>query len=261
MLLTLGVLTAAAVVNQQLSLVAPLIGAATVAAMLVDIPILRWREKAWVFPDGALLTGWFIALILTPHEPWYVAASTGAIAVASKYVFRARRANVFNPAALALFVSYFAFSTGQSWWGALPELPLAAIVLLLATGAFITQRVNKAPAVLTFLGVYYLLFTAASFVGDPRHVVALYRAPDLHAALFFAFFMVTDPPTSPPKQRDQLVFGAIVAVASFAIFETVGAVYFLLAGLLIGNAWEASRRLRRQSSRTMARNSRPIRAP
>ena len=69
------------------------------------------------------------------------------------------------------------------------------------------------PAVLAFLGVYYLLVTIAAFVGDPARVAELYRAPDLHAALFFAFFMVTDPPTSPPKHRDQIMFGAIVAVA------------------------------------------------
>ena len=36
----------------------------------------------------------------------------------------------------------------------------------------------------------------AAFAGDPAHVEELYRAPDLHAALYFAFFMVTDPPTS-----------------------------------------------------------------
>ena len=88
---------------------------------------------------------------------------------------------------------------------------------------------------LAFLGVYYLLVTITAFVGDPARVAELYRAPDLHAALYFAFFMVTDPPTSPPKHRDQLVFGAIVAVASYAAFELIGAAYFLLAGLLVAN--------------------------
>ena len=72
----------------------------------------------------------------------------------------------------------------------------------------------------------------------------MYRAPDLHAALFFAFFMLTDPPTSPPKERDQLVYGVITAVVSYAVFELVGAAYFLLAGLLVANIWEAARRYR-----------------
>ena len=66
--------------------------------------------------------------------------------------------------------------------------------------------------------------------------------PDLHAVLFFAFFILTDPPTSPARYPDQLVCGIIVAVASYAFFEIVGAVYYLLAGVLLGNLWEARRR-------------------
>jgi len=149
---------------------------------------------------------------------------------------------VFNPAAFALVATFYVFNTGQSWWGALPEVTPLAIVLLFATGVFITDRVNKMPLVLSFLGSYYLLVTITAFVGNPAKVAALYRAPDLHAALFFAFFMVTDPPTSPPKHRDQLVYGAIVAGASYAAFELVGAAYFLLAGLLVANGFEAWRR-------------------
>jgi hypothetical protein len=44
------------------------------------------------------------------------------------------------------------------------------------------------------------------------------------------------------------VFAAIVSVASVAIFEWLGAVYYLLAGVLIGNIWEAWRRVHRRSA-------------
>jgi Na+-translocating ferredoxin:NAD+ oxidoreductase RnfD subunit len=174
---------------------------------------------------------------------------TSVVGVASKYVARVGNANVFNPAALALVATFYVFDTGQSWWGALPELPAVALVVLFATGIFITRRVNKTAGVLAFLGCYYALFTATAFVGDPGRVAELYRAPDLHSALFFAFFMVTDPPTSPPKQRDQVTFGAIVAVASYVTFELLGAAYFLLAGLLVANVWEAWRKVRRSRAR------------
>jgi hypothetical protein len=43
------------------------------------------------------------------------------------------------------------------------------------------------------------------------------------------------------------VFAVIVAVASCAIFEWMGAVYYLLAGVLIGNLWEAWRRVQRRA--------------
>jgi Na+-translocating ferredoxin:NAD+ oxidoreductase RnfD subunit len=240
--IVLVLLVVAAALGSSFALIAPGLLAAALVAMAVDAPLLRWREGHWSFPSGALLTGLLVAMVLSPHEPWYVAAITAAVGVVSKYVARTRSANVFNPAALALVATFYIFDTGQSWWGALPELPPLAIALLFATGIFITDRVNKMPLVLSFLGVYYLLGTVTAFVGNPGGVAELYRAPDLHAALFFAFFMVTDPPTSPPKYREQMVYGVIVAVVSIAVFELIGAAYFLLAGLLVANVWEAWRR-------------------
>jgi Na+-translocating ferredoxin:NAD+ oxidoreductase RnfD subunit len=118
------------------------------------------------------------------------------------------------------------------------------IAVLIAAGLFIADRVNKLPLVLTFLGVYFLLFSATAFAGDARQVAGAFRAPDLHAVLYFAFFMLTDPPTAPIKYRDQIVCGVLVGAVSYAIFEISSVVYYLLAGLMVGNAWEAWRRVR-----------------
>ena len=56
-----------------------------------------------------------------------------------------------------------------------------------------------------------------------------------------------DPPTSPVKYRDQIVCGAIVATVGYAVFMWVGAAYYLLAGVLVGNVWEAWRRVSRRT--------------
>jgi len=225
-------------------LVLPGLASAVVAAAVIDVLILRWRHPRWEFPSGAVLTALIVAMVLSPFEPWWVPAATAAIAVVSKYIVRTKAANVFNPAALALIVSFYAFNTGQSWWGALPELPIWAISALFVTGVFIADRVNKMPLVLAFLGGYYALFTITAYVGDPRHVVEIFRAPDLHAVLYFAFFMLTDPPTAPIKYKDQVFCGVLVAIVSYGLFETSGVVYYLLAGLMAGNVWEAVRRVR-----------------
>jgi Na+-translocating ferredoxin:NAD+ oxidoreductase RnfD subunit len=155
---------------------------------------------------------------------------------------------VFNPAALALLGVFHGFDSAQNWWGALPETP-AGSLLLLATGVFIANRVDKVPLVLWFLGGYFLLHTATAFLGYPERVAELFRSPDLHAALFFAFFMATDPPTSPPGHRDQAIYAAIVVVGSYAAFHLIGAADFLLAALLAANGWEAARRSRARSRR------------
>ena len=180
--------------------------------------------------------------MLSPHEPWYVPAAASAIAIVSKYVLRTRAANIFNPAALALVMVFYLFHTAQNWWGALPDNTPMALVVLLATGIFIADRVNKMPLVLVFLGTYFLLFSLTAWFSDPRMVSELYRSPDLQAVLFFAFFILTDPPTSPVRYGGQIICGILVAVASYLFFERVGAAYFLLAGVLVGNVFEASRR-------------------
>ncbi|MDQ2667353.1 MAG: RnfABCDGE type electron transport complex subunit D [Gemmatimonadota bacterium] len=241
----LAALVAIATAGTGVGQVGPGVVASLLAALIIDGPALRARTGRWVFPDGAILTALIVAMVMSPYESWYVPATATTVGVLSKYVVRVRTANVFNPAALGLLAAYFVFDAAQSWWGALPELPYAALVLLLGAGGFIAWRVNKLPLVLSFLGGYFLLVTVTAFFGDPASVAELYRSPDLHTALYFAFFMITDPPTSPPRPRDQLVNGALVALVSYLVFELVGAVYFLLAGLLAANVLEAWRRHRR----------------
>ena len=164
---------------------------------------------------------------------------------------------MFNPAALAIILSFYAFHTGQSWWGALTEVPLWVQSVLLVAGIFITDRVNKLPLVLTFLGAYFLLFTVTAYVGDPRWVSEIYRSPDLEAALFFAFIILTDPPHLPRRHHpDQIICGILVACVSFSCsFSRVGGcrVYYLLAGVLVGNVWESWRRVHRRSSHNFPR--------
>ncbi|HXE62101.1 MAG TPA: RnfABCDGE type electron transport complex subunit D [Bryobacteraceae bacterium] len=227
----------------------PGIAAAVAVSGLIDLFILRFRKNVWEFPSGAVLTAMITAMVLRAQEPWYVVTITSAFAVISKYIVRTRHANVFNPAAVAVIASYYVFHTGQSWWGALTEVPLWIQAALILGGIFITDRVKKMPLVLTFLGVYFLLFTAASYLGNPRWVAEIYRSPDAEAALYFAFIILTDPPTSPAKYPDQFIFGTLVAIVSFAFFEWAGVVYYLLAGVLTANIWEAWRRVNRRESR------------
>jgi Na+-translocating ferredoxin:NAD+ oxidoreductase RnfD subunit len=247
-----AILSAIAVPVEGLDRVAPGLLAATLIGMIVDAPILRLRGHAWAFPTGALLTGWIVAFVLSPFEPWYVVAITTIVGVLSKYVFRLYTANIFNPAALAIVISTHAFGTGHNWWGALPDVTPLAILVLIATGVFISDRVNKMPLVLAFLGTHFLLFTMTAFVSDPTPMVEIFIAPDLHMALFFAFFILTDPPTAPTQYRDQLLCGVLVAVVGYLTFTLTGAVYFLLAGVLVGNVWEAWRRWRARQARQAA---------
>ena len=157
------------------------------------------------------------------------------MAIGSKYVLRYGSRHIFNPAGLALLGSALLFSTPENWWGALGDLPWPVILMLLAGGWYVADRSNRIPLVLAFAATYVSIFTLVAFV-DPVHVAEMYREPFVNAAMFFAFFMLTDPPTSPNRYSDQVWFGGVVGLAS-CLAQLLGAGQaYLLIGLLAGNA-------------------------
>lgn len=242
LLLVLPFLTALASLGEGASRALPNLVAAVLAAALVDLTIIRKTRGVFLFPSGAILTGLIVALVLSPDEPWYAAVGTATLAIASKYVFRTRWSNIFNPAAFGLVLAVFLFGSGESWWGSLADLPVPFVLVLVGAGLLVANHINKLPLVIAFLASYFALFTASAFLGDPSRVAEVFRAPDANAAVFFAFFMLDDPPTCPVHYVDQVMYGIIVAVVSYTAFLTIGGEYFLLAGLLAGNAWESLRR-------------------
>jgi Na+-translocating ferredoxin:NAD+ oxidoreductase RnfD subunit len=247
LIILLAVLIAIAAPGQGGKAVAIGLTSAALAGGIADVLIIRARKNVWEFPSGALLTAMIVTMVLRAQEPWYVLAFTSLIAVLSKYIVRSRTANVFNPAALGMIASFYLFHTGQNWWGALTDVQPFAKLALLAAGVYITNRVNKMPLALTFLGAYFALFTVTAFFGDPLAAAEIFRTPDAEAALYFAFFILTDPPTSPAKYRGQIICGLMAAVTSYAVFELAGVVYYLLAGAIVGNVWEAWRRVKRRN--------------
>ena len=72
-LIVLAILVALAAPSEGSALVAPGVVSAVIVAGLIDAVILRWKQETWEFPDGAILTGLFVAMILSPQQPWYVA--------------------------------------------------------------------------------------------------------------------------------------------------------------------------------------------
>jgi Na+-translocating ferredoxin:NAD+ oxidoreductase RnfD subunit len=222
--------------------VLPQLCAALAGNVLVDLLLGRLVRHRWTWPSSALLSGLIVAFILAPVEPHGITFLVGALASGSKYLLRLRRDHLFNPAAFALVVSVPLFGTGQSWWGALATLPPIAVLLLLAGGAFLLERLNKFPLALSFLGSYFSLLAFGGLLA-PGRVAELFRSPFLNAACFLACFMLTDPPTSPGRRNDQVWFGSLVAIiAVVAQLVGVGQIY-LLVGLLAGNLALSSRRL------------------
>ncbi|MCC3372048.1 RnfABCDGE type electron transport complex subunit D [Cohnella sp. REN36] len=233
------------------------------SAVAFDVGCCLIERRKRIFPDGAFITGLIVSLILSVTSPWYVVAATAAVSVLSKHLLAYRKKPLFNPAAFGLLLSVPIFHAQQSWWGAFGDLPGWFLPIVLIGGFWVTNRIQKFPQVFTFAAVYLL----ALFVLDagilPLHAESLrtggfydaLRPPFMNAALFFAMLMLTDPPTSPAKTADQIVFGAIAGAAGAVIYGQFGGLIYLYIGLLAGNIYQA---LRFQLSKRPAKPARPV---
>ena len=211
------------------------LAAAIVPACVIDAVWMSVTARRFRVPTSALLSAIIVFFVLSSRESWLVVGWTSTFAIVSKRVLRTDREHIFNPAALALVWAPIAFGSGESWWGALGDLPWAWIPVPLVLGLFLVDRLNKFPLVLTFLAVYFCFFTLAS-MSNPHAVAEMFRQPFVQAALFLAFFMLTDPPTSPNRHLDQIWFGLVAAVSA-GVAQLVGAgQVYLLLGVLVPNA-------------------------
>jgi Na+-translocating ferredoxin:NAD+ oxidoreductase RnfD subunit len=248
MLAILGVLLLVAVPQSGGLALWPNLVAAVVPGCVIDGVWMSLSARRLRLPTSALLSGLFVFSILSVEESWLVLAWTSAFAVIAKRIVKGEREHIFNPAALALIWAPIAFGSGESWWGALGDVSWVWIVVLLAPGAWLTDRLNKFPLVLTFLATYFAFFTVAS-AANPSAVAEMFRAPFLQAALFLAFFMLTDPPTSPNRYIDQVWFGALAAIsAGVAQLIGTGQTYLLLGVLVSNGVLALVRFIRRRAS-------------
>lgn len=230
------------------------VGIAVGTALALDMVFAMVRGQTRILSDGGLVTGLIIGLVLSAATPIWITVLTTATAIVAKHAMKSGRKPWFNPAAVGLLLTAFVFHTGQSWWGDLADLPVVFIVVLLVLGFLLVGRINKFPQVLSFLGTYFAILTAMAYLhwghaaftpGDAL------RTPLINSALFMAFFMLTDPPTSPAKYKDQVFFGFLTAGVGTAVYLLSGGLTYWLVGLLVANAWKAWSSRRQVASNTL----------
>lgn len=165
-------------------------------------------------PLSALITSLSLTLLLRT-EFWALAALAAAIAVGSKFLVRVRGKHVFNPANVALVAMMLA--TDRAWvssgqWG---SATLGALALT-CLGFLVLTRARRAETTIAFLFAYAaLLFGRALWLGDPLTIPV--HQLQSGALLIFAFFMISDPKTTPDAAGGRVLYGALVAAVAFAI--------------------------------------------
>src|SRR5262245_20974391 len=197
-------------------------------ALITQFACTRLTRRGPFDPRSALISALSLCLLLrTGSLP--LAVLTAIVAIASKFLLRVRDKHVFNPTNGALVAMMLA--TGDVWvspgqWGS----GLVFAFLLASAGGLVVNRAARADVTLAFLACWASVLVARSlWLGEPL-AIPLHRLEN-GALVLFAFFMISDPKTTPDSRSGRLLFAAMVAlgayVVQFQLFRTNGLLWSL----------------------------------
>ena len=169
---------------------------------------------------SAIVSAFGISILVRADSLW-VHPLLACIAMSSKYLLRAGpkacRSHIANPANLAAFAAWAWIpgawlSPGQ--WG---SASLAALWFL-ALGGLVTQRVQRWDISMTFLGAWAALLALRVLWLDYSAELAWamwQQQMSNGATLLFAFFMISDPMTTPQRRSARIAYALVVAACAF----------------------------------------------
>lgn len=204
----------------------------------LDFLIKYKKHKVKVLPKSGIITGLLIGTILGRAEI-YVFVIAPLIAIIFKNVIK-WRGNIFNPAALAILLSIYLFSVPDIWWASGP------MILAFISGYLVSDKIKRISASFSLIISFTLLILIQDIVRQSFSFASIIPV-FLSSPFFLAFFMLTDPATSPSSKRGQIYFGILTGLISF-IFLKLGIPGFLLAALLLSNlAYNLSKNIHRKA--------------
>ncbi|HXJ79255.1 MAG TPA: RnfABCDGE type electron transport complex subunit D [Candidatus Methylomirabilis sp.] len=202
--------------------------------LLVQFAATRLSGLSRFDPKSALISGLSLCLLLRTNSLELVIV-TAAVAIASKFVVRIGGKHVFNPTNVALVAMMLL--TGQVWvspgqWGSTAVFGF----LLASAGGLVVNRAARSDVTVTFLAAYAALLIGRSlWLGEPLSI-PVHRL-ESGALVLFAFFMISDPKTTPDSRTGRMLFATLVAagawVIQFKLFRTNGLLWSLALFSLI----------------------------
>lgn len=198
-------------------------------AQLTQLAGTRYFNLPFFDPKSALISSLSLCLLLRTND-LAVAALAAVIAIGSKFIIHWKHKHVFNPTNLALVVI---LASGLGWispgqWGQIAWFGF----LIACLGSLVVTRAARADITLAVLSFYIgLLIARALWLGDPL-TIPLHQI-ESGALLIFAFFMISDPKTTPDSRAGRLIYAILVALTAlyvqFGLFKPNGPLWGLIA--------------------------------
>ncbi len=207
-----------------------------VAVCAISNSIFAWAFRVPRNIESVYISALILALILDPTKPshdFIAIGWAGVLAMASKYMIAPNKKHIFNPVAIGVVITALVLDQTASWWvGNAPMLPF-----VLVGGVLLVLKIRRVGMVLSFLltsGLTILLFT---LLNRGNLVMTAQNTLLSSPWLFFAFIFVTEPLTTPPTRRLQLIYAMIVGFL-FVPQIHIGDFYFTPElAIVIGNVF------------------------
>ncbi len=176
--------------------------------------VFSWAYNAPTNVESVYITALILALIITPltsfNDTRYFALAFWASvwSMASKYIFAIKKRHLFNPAAIAVVITYFFLGLSASWWvGTAWMMPFVLI-----GGLLVTRKILRFDLVWSFLAVALTSIVISHLGGGTNVAVIVEKALFDSSILFFAFVMLTEPLTTPPTSKRRMLYAAFTGL-------------------------------------------------
>ncbi|MFT5980080.1 MAG: Na+-transporting NADH:ubiquinone oxidoreductase subunit NqrB [Flavobacteriales bacterium] len=177
------------------------------AIVALKLPIDSWKS--------GLISGLGLCLLFHSSSFW-ILAMAAIIAIGSKYLIRWKGTHIFNPANFGIIIPLLL--TNEAWvntgqWGSGVMLAFffasAALMVLMKVGRIDTS--------VTFLLTLFALESLRSVFYLEWDFDVVFHKMMNGSVLLFAFFMITDPRTTPNRMKGRIIWAALIGVLSFAL--------------------------------------------
>lgn len=136
-------------------------------------------------------------------------------AMSSKYLFAYKAKHLFNPAAISAVLMGLLPFTAATWWVVNPYLAIPTLIL----GLLIVKKIRRLSLFLSFLTVNSIAITLTNWAFIDQPLAFFWEILTSWPILFFGTIMVTEPLTTPPTQKLQILYGGLVGFLAGIRFQ------------------------------------------
>ena len=196
--------------------------------LLTQYACTRLFRLPFFDPRSPLISGLSLCLLLRTNS-LVLAFLTAVLTIVSKFALQRDRKHIFNPTNFGLVAMMLL--TSQVWvspaqWGS----KLYFAFLIACAGGMVIYRAARSDVTYAFVLAYVgILFGRAFWLGDPWAIPL--KQLQSGSLLLFAFYMISDPKTTPDSRTGRILFAILVAAGSayvqFSLYRTNGLLWSL----------------------------------